>query len=112
MEDIVLFKESWKWLLSESHCYSVAAVKAGKTVAISVLHHWPSVCHLCSRLVNLLSWFLIQWKDCLIRGSRSFFGLGSAALLVIIWSCFLTLTSLSCVLAVVLTMVSFFFTLC
>nr|XP_043627278.1 uncharacterized protein LOC122598863 [Erigeron canadensis] len=108
MEDIVLFKQSWKWLLLESHCCFVALVKMGccfsKKVAISIARHWPSVCCVCSRLVKLVCWFLVQWKGCFVRGSRSFFGLGTAALLVIIWCCFLSLTSMSCLVCVVLSM--------
>lgn len=110
MEDIVLFKQGWKWLLSESHCYTVAAMKAASffrdKIVISIARHWPSVCHGSSRLAKLLWYFLIQWKDCFVRGSRSLFGLGTAALLVIIWSCFLSLTSMSCLFCVLLSMVS------
>lgn len=52
-------------------------------------------------------WLLIvHWKDCVLRGFKSFFGLGTVALLVIIWSCFLSLTSMSCLLYVLLSMVS------
>ncbi|GJR46261.1 DnaJ domain, cleavage inducing molecular chaperone, Jiv [Tanacetum coccineum] len=47
---------------------------------------------------------MMRWKDCLVRGCRSLFGLGTAALLVIIWSSFLCLTSMSCLLALLLTM--------
>lgn len=73
-------------------------------IGISIARHWPSVCCGCSRLAKLLCYFLIQWKDCFARGSRSLFGLGTAALLVIIWSCFLSLTSMSCLLYVLLSM--------
>ncbi|CAI9303400.1 unnamed protein product [Lactuca saligna] len=108
MEDIVLFKQGWKWLLSESHCYTVAAMKAASffrdKIVISIARHWPSVCHGSSKLAKLLWYFLIQWKDCFVRGSRSLFGLGTAALLVIIWSCFLSLTSMSCLFCVLLSM--------
>ncbi|XP_024960726.1 uncharacterized protein LOC112501248 isoform X2 [Cynara cardunculus var. scolymus] len=108
MEDILLLKQAWKWLLSESHCYSVAAMNAARSfrdkIGISIARHWPSVCCGCSRLVKLFCYFLIQWKDCFVRGSRSLFGLGTAALLLIIWSCFLSLTSMSCLLYVLLSM--------
>ncbi|KAK4386847.1 hypothetical protein Sango_2555300 [Sesamum angolense] len=40
----------------------------------------------------------------LADGFRSFIGLGPAALLVIMWSCFLSLTSMSCLLYVLLSM--------
>ncbi|PWA84390.1 dnaJ domain, Cleavage inducing molecular chaperone, Jiv [Artemisia annua] len=104
MEDIMLSKETLKWVLSETHCYAVAAVKCmgcfKETVGVSLARHWPSVCYGCSRLCFLM----MRWKDCLVRGFRSLFGLGTAALLVIIWSCFLCLTSMSCLLALLLTM--------
>lgn len=108
MEDIVLFKQGCKWLLSESHCYTVAAMKTAccfrDKIGISIARHWPSVCHGCSTLAKLLWYSLIRWKDCFVRGSRSLFGLGTAALLVIIWSCFLSLTSMSCLFCVLLSM--------
>ncbi|KAI3496783.1 hypothetical protein L1887_39158 [Cichorium endivia] len=108
MEDIVLFKQGWKWLLSESHCYTVAAMKAAcffrDKIGISIARHWPTVCHGSSRFAKLLWFFLIWWKNCFARGSRSLFGLGTAALLVIIWSCFLSLTSMSCLFCVLLSM--------
>ncbi|KAK9077643.1 hypothetical protein SSX86_005980 [Deinandra increscens subsp. villosa] len=99
MEDIMLFKPAWKWVLSETSFYS--AVGGFKD---TVARHWPSVCHGCSTLAKVLCFFLVRWKDCLVRGSRSLFGLGTAALLVIIWSCFLSLTSMSCLLCVLLCM--------
>ncbi|KAL8264222.1 hypothetical protein R6Q59_022352 [Mikania micrantha] len=106
MEDIVFFKPGWKWLLSESHCWSVvkAACCFTDTIAVNIARHWPSVCHVCSTLAKVLYCSLVRWKGCCVRGSRSLFGLGTAALLVIIWSCFLSLTSMSCLLCVVLCM--------
>ncbi|KAJ9551238.1 hypothetical protein OSB04_015283 [Centaurea solstitialis] len=104
VEDIVLLKQGWKWWLSESHCYSVAVMNAAGCFKDKIGRHWPSVCRGCSRSAKLFCYFLIQWKDCLARGSRSLFGLGTAALLVIIWSCFLSLTSMSCLLYVLLSM--------
>ncbi|KAI7758359.1 hypothetical protein M8C21_013720 [Ambrosia artemisiifolia] len=106
MEDIMMFKQDWKWVLSETHCYSVVkAVWCFKdAVAGSIGQHWPSVCRGCGMLAKVLWYSLVRWKDCFVRGSRSLFGLGTAALLVIIWSCFLSLTSMSCVLTVILCM--------
>lgn len=40
----------------------------------------------------------------MVRGFKSFAGLGSAALLVIMWSCFISLTSMSCLVYVLLSM--------
>ncbi|KAM0029399.1 putative DnaJ domain, cleavage inducing molecular chaperone, Jiv, Chaperone J-domain superfamily [Helianthus debilis subsp. tardiflorus] len=106
MEDIMLFKPDWKWVLSETHCYSVmkAVWCFNNAVAGSLARHWPSVCRGCWALAKVLWYSLVRWKDCCVRGSRSLFGLGTAALLVIIWSCFLSLTSMSCVLCVLLCM--------
>ncbi|KAF5815141.1 putative DnaJ domain, cleavage inducing molecular chaperone, Jiv, Chaperone J-domain superfamily [Helianthus annuus] len=106
MEDIMLFKPDWKWVLSETHCYSVmkAVWCFNNAVAGSLARHWPSVCRGCWTLAKVLWYSLVRWKDCCVRGSRSLFGLGTAALLVIIWSCFLSLTSMSCVLCVLLCM--------
>lgn len=110
MEDIVLFKHVWKWLLSEeTHYYSGTAMKCFKKIGILIGRHWPRVCHVCWRLVKLLGCFLIEWKKCLVRGSGSLFGLGTAALFVIIWSCFLTLTSMSTLFFLLLSMVCFLF---
>ncbi|XP_076949034.1 uncharacterized protein LOC143621511 [Bidens hawaiensis] len=106
MEDIMMFKPVLKWVLSETHCYS--AIKFAScfkdTVAGSIARHWPGVCRGCETLVKILWWFMVRWKECMVRGSRSLCGLGTAALLVIIWSCFLGLTSMSCLLCVVLCM--------
>ncbi|KAI7742209.1 hypothetical protein M8C21_017765 [Ambrosia artemisiifolia] len=44
------------------------------------------------------------WKDCVLRGVKSVFGLGTVALLIVIWSCFLSLTSFSCLLYVLVSM--------
>ncbi|KAJ0801973.1 putative DnaJ domain, cleavage inducing molecular chaperone, Jiv, Chaperone J-domain superfamily [Helianthus annuus] len=90
----------------KTHCYSVmkAVWCFNNAVAGSLARHWPSVCRGCWTLAKVLWYSLVRWKDCCVRGSRSLFGLGTAALLVIIWSCFLSLTSMSCVLCVLLCM--------
>ncbi|KAI3755963.1 hypothetical protein L1987_55774 [Smallanthus sonchifolius] len=103
MEDIMLFKPGWRWVLSETQFYTAVKAVCGfkDTVAGSVARHWPSVCYVCSTLAKD---FVVRWKDCCVRGSRSLFGLGTAALLVIIWSCFISFTSMSCLLYVLLCM--------
>ncbi|XP_027170895.1 uncharacterized protein LOC113770585 isoform X1 [Coffea eugenioides] len=107
MEDIGLFKQVWKWLQSKKICYSVVRTTAScfrDKIGIFIERHWPMVCCACARLGRLMLLLLIRWKDCGVRGFRSFIGLGSAALLVIMWSCFLSLTSLSCLVYVLLSM--------
>ncbi|CAK9148939.1 unnamed protein product [Ilex paraguariensis] len=107
MEDIGLFKQGWKWLQSEKHFYSVVQTTTScfrDKIGIFIERHWPMVCCGCARLGSVLLFLLIHWRDCIYRGVRSFLGLGSAALLVIMWSCFLSLTSVSCLVYVLLSM--------
>lgn len=111
MEDIGLFKQAWMWLQSKKDCYSVVRTAAGcfrDKIAIFIERHWPIVCCGCAKLGKGLFILFRYWKDCLVRGCRSFVGLGSAALLVIMWSCFLSLTSMSCLVYVLLSMVWFY----
>lgn len=107
MEDIGLFKQAWMWLQSKKDCYSVVRTAAGcfrDKVGIFNERIWPIVCCGCAILGKLLFILFRYWKDCLVRGCKSFFALGSAALLLIMWSCFLSLTSLSCLVYVLLSM--------
>ncbi|TQD72890.1 hypothetical protein C1H46_041576 [Malus baccata] len=107
MEDIGLFRQAWKWLQSQKHIYSrlrTAMGGCGDKIGMFVERHWPTVCSGCARTGRLLILLLIYWWDCVVRGFRSFIGLGSAALLLITWSCFLSLTSISCVVYVLLSM--------
>ncbi|KAG5255251.1 Terminal organelle assembly protein [Salix suchowensis] len=62
------------------------------------------LCSGCARFGKLMRFMLIYWKDCAMRGFNSVIKLGSAALLLIMWSCFLSLTSMSCLLYVLLCM--------
>lgn len=108
MEDIGLVKQGWKWLQSQKHlCSCVCAAMqcfVGKTEAFAV-RHWPLVCSGCGKLLGLLSLSFLYWKDCVLRGFQSSAKFGSAALLLIMWSCFLSLTSVSCLVYVLLGMV-------
>ena len=112
MEDIGLFKQGWKWLQSQKHIYSRARTWASNgrdKVEVFMERHWPTVCRGFARLGRFLCFLLLYWKNCIIRGFHSFAGLGSAALLLIMWSCFLSLTSISCLVYVLLSMVSLIF---
>ncbi|KAM3396477.1 hypothetical protein P3S68_005483 [Capsicum galapagoense] len=107
MEDIGLFKQAWMWLQSKKDCYSVVRTAAGcfrDKVGIFNERIWPIVCCGFAKLGKLLFILFRYWKDCLVRGCRSFLALGSAALLLIMWSCFLSLTSMSCLVYVLLSM--------
>ncbi|PIN21072.1 Molecular chaperone (DnaJ superfamily) [Handroanthus impetiginosus] len=106
MEDIGLFKQGLKWMQSKD-CYSVARSMASclrDKIGVFMERHWPMVCCGCARCGRGLLLLLIYWKNCFVSGFHSFIGLGSTALLVIMWSCFLSLTSMSCVLYVLLSM--------
>ncbi|XP_009106622.1 uncharacterized protein LOC103832379 [Brassica rapa] len=107
MEDIGLVKQGWNWMQSQKHMCSSAcsAVRCfGEKVGELVERHWPLVCSGCGKLLGLLRLGIVYWKDCILRGFRCSAKLGSAALLLIMWSCFLSLTSLSCLLYVLLSM--------
>ncbi|CAA2997545.1 Molecular chaperone (superfamily) [Olea europaea subsp. europaea] len=108
MEDIRLFNQAWKWL-QWKNCYSVARTTVSFSrdkVGIFLERHWPMVCCGCARSGRGLLFLLAHWKTCFVNGFRSFSELGSAALLVIMWSCFLSLTSMSCLLYVLISMVA------
>lgn len=108
MEDIGLFKQGWKWFQSQKHTYSrarTAFFSFRDKVGMFIERHWPTVCRGCAWMGSLLRLAVLQWWDCIIKGFRSLIGLGSAALLLIMWSCFLSLTSMSCVVYVLLSMV-------
>lgn len=108
MEDIGLFKQGWEWVLSQKHAFSRAKNAMWRVrdrICVFVERHWPMVWGWCSQFWKLLLLSLIYWRDCLFRGFQSVIEFGSASLLVILWSCFLSLTSMSCLIYVVLSMV-------
>ncbi|KAI9403519.1 hypothetical protein POPTR_001G438300v4 [Populus trichocarpa] len=107
MEDIGLVKQGWKWLQTQKHVYSRVKIAVGclrDKIGVFIERHWPMVCSGCARFGRLMRFMLIYWKDCATRGFNSVIKLGSAALLLIMWSCFLSLTSMSCLLYVLLCM--------
>uniref|UniRef100_A0A2P2IH42 Uncharacterized protein LOC105111254 n=2 Tax=Rhizophora mucronata TaxID=61149 RepID=A0A2P2IH42_RHIMU len=107
MEDIWLVKQGWKWLQTQKRACSRARTAAGwltDKIGLFIERHWPLVCTGCARFGQLLFFMLIYWKDSVVRGFHSIIRLGSAALLLIIWSCFLSLTSMSCLLYVLICM--------
>lgn len=107
MEDIGLFNQGWKWLKSQKHvCSSLktALVYCRDTLGDLMERHWPKVCHGCVKIGKLSRFLLIYWRDCFVRGFQSTVKLGSASLFVIMWSFFLSLTSMSCLVYVLLSM--------
>ncbi|KAH8494630.1 hypothetical protein H0E87_021136 [Populus deltoides] len=107
MEDIGLVKRGRKWLQTQKHAYWRAKTAVGcwrDKIGVFIERHWPMVCNGCARFGRLMRLLLIYWKDCVVRGFNSVIKLGSAALLLIMWSCFLSLTSMSSLLYVLLCM--------
>ncbi|KAI5571867.1 hypothetical protein BDE02_11G124100 [Populus trichocarpa] len=107
MEDIGLVKRGRKWLQTQKHAYWRAKTTVGcwrDKIGMFIERHWPMVCNGCARFGRLMRLLLIYWKDCVVRGFNSVIKLGSAALLLIMWSCFLSLTSMSSLLYVLLCM--------
>ncbi|KAE8706507.1 putative ATP binding protein [Hibiscus syriacus] len=107
MEDIGLFKQGWKWLQSQKHVYSMAKTAVGccrDKMGLLMERHWPMVCSAFVKFWKFSRLLLVYWKDSLIRGFQSCSRLGSASLLVIIWSSLLGLASMSCLLYVLLSM--------
>ncbi|XP_072952175.1 uncharacterized protein [Typha angustifolia] len=96
MGDIGLLKQGWKWLQSQKQAFMgarVAASCAKDKLVFLIDRHWPMVYGGCVRVGRFLLMLLLQWKDCVVRGFSSLISLGSTALFVIMWSCFLCLTS-------------------
>ncbi|WJX68154.1 hypothetical protein P8452_52550 [Trifolium repens] len=109
MEDIGLFNQVWQWVRSRKDaCWRARTVVVGcrDRTSMFVERHWPMVCKGCSKLGGLLKLSLVFWKDSAIRGFQSFIKFGSVMLLLIMWSCFLSLTSMYCVVYVLVSMVA------
>lgn len=107
MEDIGLFNQGWKWLKSQKHVWSrvkTALVCCRDKLGDLMERHWPMLCDGCVKMGKLSRFLLIYWKDCIGRGFQSTLILGSASLFVIMWSFFLSLTSMSCLAYVLLSM--------
>lgn len=114
MEDIGLFKQGWQWLLSQKGACRrarTAVTCCRDRTGMFVERHWPVVCSGCSKLGSLLRLSLIYWKDSALRGFQSFIRFGSVMLLLIMWSCFLCLTSMHCLVYVLVSMVCLHFSL-
>lgn len=116
MEDIGLVKQGWKWLQSQKNIFSSARIGLGcfrEKVGIFIERHWPMVCRGFAKLWMVLRLLVVQWRNSFVRGFQSMVKMGSSSLLIIMWSCFLSLTSMSCLLYVLLCMVcSWFFLHC
>ncbi|XP_028761033.1 uncharacterized protein LOC114750877 isoform X1 [Neltuma alba] len=107
MEDIGLFKQGWQWLRSQKDAYWRARTSLSccrDKTAMFIEQHWPLVCSACFRLGSILRLSFFYWKDCIVRGFQSFIKLGPAMLLLIMWCCLLSLTSMHCLIYVLISM--------
>ncbi|XP_010923687.1 uncharacterized protein [Elaeis guineensis] len=107
MEDVGLFKQGWVWFRCQKQEFvgtQVAPSCARDKLVFLIDRHWPVVCSWSINAGKFLLMLLVQWKYCVVRGFWSLISLGSAALFVIMWSCFLSLTPISCVVYVLLSL--------
>ncbi|KAH7673807.1 Dnaj-like subfamily c member 14 protein [Dioscorea alata] len=107
MGDIALWKQAWKWVQSQKQALIGARLVlgfAGDKVVFLVDQLWPMVSKWSGSLGTFFWMLVLQWRDCLVRGFGSLINLGPAALFVIMWSCFLSLTSTACLIYVLLSM--------
>ncbi|MQM20934.1 hypothetical protein Taro_053964 [Colocasia esculenta] len=105
MGDIGLFKQGWRWLQSQKPAAvgaQMAVSGVGGGLALLVDHHWPWVYSWCQRLGSFMLLLLRQWRDCVVRGFQSLVGPAPTVLFFILWSCFLSLTSVTCLVYVLL----------
>ena len=106
MEDIGLFKQGCKWLLSQKQMFLGIQSAFWCFKDFLVERHWPMLYRGCVNLGKSLFLLLLLWRDCIVRGFRSSLGLGPTVLFVVMWSCFLSLTSITCLAYVLLMLVS------
>uniref|UniRef100_A0A7N0UQ28 J domain-containing protein n=1 Tax=Kalanchoe fedtschenkoi TaxID=63787 RepID=A0A7N0UQ28_KALFE len=107
MEDIGLFRQMWHWVQSQKDTLSGARMTSScirDRIGMFMDRHWPVICSFCLKLAGFVVFLSIEWKNSFVRGCLSFAGFGPAALLLIMWSCFLSLTSISCLVYVLLNM--------
>ncbi|MBA0843991.1 hypothetical protein Goarm_001127 [Gossypium armourianum] len=79
MEDIVLYKQGWKWLKSQKHVYSKAKTAVGccrDKMGLLVEKHWPMVCSAFLNLWKFSRLLLVYWKDCLGAAGAAIQNLG------------------------------------
>ncbi|XP_042418242.1 uncharacterized protein LOC122006710 [Zingiber officinale] len=107
MGGIGLFKQGWRWVQSQKQFFGDVRVAVNCTREKFVLLidcHWPLFYIWCTTVGRFLLRLLLQWSNCVVGGLRSLFTLGSTALFVIIWSCFLCSTSTTSLVYVLLSL--------
>jgi DnaJ homolog subfamily C member 14 len=100
MADFGLWKQGWMWVLSQKHILA-----SREQLAFLVDRHWPAVSRACVSSSRLALAALQQWRGCVARGLLAVASLGPAAVFVILWSCFVCMTSPACALYALLSLV-------
>jgi hypothetical protein len=100
MADLGLWSQGWAWVLSQKHL--VAWAGCGRAL---VDRHWPAVARACASSSRLALEALRQWRGCAARGVLALASLGPAAVFVVLWSCFVCMTSPACALYALLALV-------
>ncbi|XP_062203712.1 uncharacterized protein LOC133905919 isoform X2 [Phragmites australis] len=104
MADLGLWKQAWRWMLSQKHILASAACGSRERLAFLVDRHWPAVSRTCVSSSRLALAALRQWRGCMARGVLAVASLGPAAVFVILWSFFVCMTSPACVLYALLSL--------
>ncbi|RZR74096.1 hypothetical protein BHM03_00032162 [Ensete ventricosum] len=108
MGGIDLFKQGCVWVQFQKQDFvsgRVAASHAVEKLMTLIDRHWPLVYSWCTMVAMFLFRLLLRWRGCVARGLSSLFTLGTTALLVILWSCFVCLTSMTSVVYAILSLV-------
>ncbi|XP_006664189.1 uncharacterized protein LOC102721410 [Oryza brachyantha] len=107
MADLGLWKQGWRWVLSQKHILTWAHMAASggtERLAFLVDRHWPAVSRTCVSSGRLALAALRQWRGCAARGILEMASLGPASVFVILWSCFVCMTSPACALYALLSL--------
>ncbi|BAF30277.1 uncharacterized protein [Oryza sativa Japonica Group] len=107
MADLGLWKQGWRWVVSQKHILTWAHMAASggtERLAFLVDRHWPAVSRACVSSGRLALAALRQWRGCAARGILEMASLGPASVFVILWSFFVCITSPACALYALLGM--------
>ncbi|CAL9178008.1 unnamed protein product [Musa hybrid cultivar] len=107
MGGIDLFKQVCVWVQFQKQDFvsgRVAASHAVEKLTTLIDRHWPLVYSWCTIVAMFLFRMLLRWRDCVARGLRSLFTFGTTALFVILWSCFVCLTSMTSIVYAILSL--------
>ncbi|XP_020085949.1 uncharacterized protein LOC109708563 isoform X1 [Ananas comosus] len=106
MGDLGLLKQLWNWVYSQRQAFTGFRSCVREKLIVLVDRHWPTVYRVCLNVGRFLWTVLLQWKDCALGGFWSLISLGSVALFVTMWSCFLCLTSMNCLVYALLSVIA------